>query len=77
MRAQRDGDYEPQHLEEPSKQIDLEDAYQVRYWSTELVVTEQELRKAIELVGNDVDAVRRALGRPELLQPAKGTKPGP
>jgi hypothetical protein len=77
MRAQRDGESGPQQLEEPSQRIDLDDAYQVRYWTSELVVTEQELRKAVELVGTDVADVRRALVRPEVSQPVKGTKPGP
>jgi hypothetical protein len=77
MRARDDGEYEPQHLEEPSNRIDLDDAYQVRYWTSELVVTEQELRKAVELVGTDLADIRRALARAEVSQPAEGKKPGP
>jgi hypothetical protein len=63
--------------QEARDQIDVDDAYEVRYWTKELVVTEQELRNAIQNVGPNVADVRRALGRREGPEPARGTQPGP
>jgi hypothetical protein len=41
--------------------INLDQAYEVRYWSKQLGCTEDELREAVRKVGNSADAVRRAV----------------
>ena len=41
--------------------INLQQDYEVRYWTKELGVTEEELRKAVEQVGASADKVREQL----------------
>ena len=43
--------------------INLNQDYEVRDWSQSLGVTEEELRKAVAAVGNQVDKVREYLRR--------------
>lgn len=45
------------------KRISLSEDYEVRDWSKSLGVTEEELRAAVEAVGNDADAVREHLSK--------------
>jgi len=44
--------------------INVNEDYEVEYWCKELDVTEMELLKAVEKVGDQADAVREFLGRP-------------
>ena len=43
--------------------INTSEDYEVRYWARELGVSEEELRAAVEAVGNGADDVRRPLKR--------------
>ncbi|HET6397800.1 MAG TPA: DUF3606 domain-containing protein [Pseudoxanthomonas sp.] len=43
--------------------INTSEDYEVRYWARELGVSEEELRAAVEAVGNGADDVRRHLKR--------------
>ncbi|WP_081759931.1 DUF3606 domain-containing protein [Pseudoxanthomonas suwonensis] len=43
--------------------INLNEDYEVRYWTGALGVTEQELRDAVQAVGSTAEAVRRHLGK--------------
>lgn len=43
--------------------ISLSDDYEVRDWTASLGVSEQELREAVDAVGNSADAVRAYLKR--------------
>jgi hypothetical protein len=45
-----------------SKRINLEQDYEVRYWSKELGVTPERLREAVKAAGTSVEAVRKHLG---------------
>jgi hypothetical protein len=42
--------------------IDLEEAWEVDYWTTELGVSKDELQRFMKKVGNSTAAVRRELG---------------
>lgn len=42
--------------------ISLSEDYEVRDWTESLGVSEQELREAVDAVGNSADAVRAYLG---------------
>ena len=42
--------------------INVNEDYELRYWSRELGVTPEELRAAVEAVGPTAEAVRRHLG---------------
>ena len=44
-----------------NRRIDLNDRDEVRNWSKSLQITEEELRRAIERVGNSADKVREHL----------------
>ena len=41
--------------------INVNEEWELRYWTKELGVSEQELRKAVQKAGTSVDAVRREL----------------
>lgn len=43
------------------KLISLSQPHEVRYWTETLGVSEDELRQAIEKVGNSTEAVRKTL----------------
>jgi hypothetical protein len=43
--------------------INLQEDYEVQYWTKTLGVSAEELRKAVEAVGSTADAVRRHLGK--------------
>lgn len=43
--------------------INLEEDYEVRYWTEALGVTAEELRKAVAAVGSTATAVRRHLDK--------------
>lgn len=43
--------------------INLQEDYEVQYWTKTLGVSADELRKAVEAVGSSADAVRRQLGK--------------
>ncbi|WP_081721058.1 DUF3606 domain-containing protein [Pseudoxanthomonas suwonensis] len=43
--------------------INLNEDYEVRYWTEALGVSEQELRDAVQAVGSTAEAVRRHLGK--------------
>ena len=62
---------------ESREHIDVEDAYELRYWTKQLVVTEQQLRSAVQRVGPKVTDVRRALARGDVPSAPEGPKPGP
>ena len=47
------------------KQVAIEQDCQVREWAVRLGCSEQELREAMETVGNSVDEVRRFLRWPD------------
>lgn len=42
--------------------ISLTEDYEIRDWTKSLGVSEQELREAVDAVGNSADAVRAYLG---------------
>ena len=41
--------------------INTEQDYEVRYWTRELNISEQELRRAVQTVGSSADRVREHL----------------
>jgi Protein of unknown function (DUF3606) len=41
--------------------INMHEAHEVKYWSHQLGVSKDELRKAVEKVGNSAAAVRKEL----------------
>lgn len=43
--------------------IDIDEDYELRYWTKELGVDEQTLRNTIKTVGPRVEDVRREIGR--------------
>lgn len=43
--------------------INVNEDYEVRYWTQALNVSPEELRKAVRAVGTSSEAVRRHLGR--------------
>ncbi|HEU4579632.1 MAG TPA: DUF3606 domain-containing protein [Polyangiaceae bacterium] len=43
--------------------INVHEAHELRYWTKELGVTEQELKAAVARAGVMADAVRRELGK--------------
>ena len=43
--------------------INVNEDYELQYWSTELGVTADELRAAVQAVGPTAEAVRRHLGK--------------
>jgi len=43
--------------------ISMSEDYEVKYWTRHLKVSREELRKAIEKVGNSAAAVRKELGK--------------
>ena len=46
-----------------AKRINLNEDYEVLYWTTELEVTEEKLRETVKKVGVMADDVRKALGK--------------
>ncbi len=44
------------------RRISLSDDYEVRDWSKKFSVTEEQLRAAVERVGDSAEAVERELG---------------
>jgi hypothetical protein len=45
--------------------IDVNEDYELRYWTKELGVTPDELKSAVQKVGPSVKAVREHFGKPE------------
>ncbi len=45
--------------------INLEEDWEINYWTNELECTESELREAVSEVGNSADSVRRYLANQE------------
>jgi len=43
----------------------------VKYWTKHLGVTQDELQRAVDKVGNSAAAVRKELGKAEISQSAK------
>lgn len=43
--------------------INLQEDYEVQYWTKTLGVSAEELRRAVEAVGSTANAVRRHLGK--------------
>ena len=43
--------------------INLNEDYEVRYWTSELGISAEQLREAVEAAGPSADAVRRHLGQ--------------
>jgi hypothetical protein len=43
--------------------INMSEDYEVKYWTRHLNVSREELRKAIEKVGNSAASVRKELGK--------------
>ena len=50
-------------------QIDIGNAEQMRYWSKHLGVTRDELRTAVEKVGNSASTVRKELAARNSIEP--------
>jgi Protein of unknown function (DUF3606) len=49
--------------EQPDRsKINMSQAHEVRYWTKHLKISKEELRKAIDKVGNSAAAVRKELG---------------
>lgn len=46
-----------------SKRIDVNEPYEVRYWTKTLGVSEIQLRNAVKTAGVSVPAVRKHLGK--------------
>jgi hypothetical protein len=46
-----------------AKRINVHEDYEVRYWTTELDVTEKKLRETVAKVGVMAADVRKALGK--------------
>lgn len=46
-----------------SSRINVDQAWELRYWSEELGVSEEELRRAVASVGPMANDVRRHLGK--------------
>jgi hypothetical protein len=46
-----------------AKRINVNEDYEVQYWTTELEVTEDKLRETVKKVGVMAADVRRALGK--------------
>lgn len=44
--------------------INVNEPWELRYWTKELGLSEDELRDAVKTAGVSVDAVRRHLGKP-------------
>lgn len=55
-----------EHLTTPEQpdrsKIDMKDAPAVHYWTKHFNISKQELRKAIDKVGNSAAAIRKELG---------------
>ena len=45
------------------KRIDVDQDYELRYWTKELGVTEEELKQAVRAAGTQIDTVRRYLDK--------------
>ena len=45
------------------KRIDVDQDYELRYWTKELGVTEQELKQAVRAAGTQIETVRRYLDK--------------
>ncbi|CAN7303801.1 DUF3606 domain-containing protein [Pseudoxanthomonas sp. LjRoot143] len=43
--------------------VNLNEDYEVQYWTKALQITPEKLRSVVEAVGNSADAVREHLGR--------------
>ena len=48
-------------IPQDANRINLNQSWEVEYWCSELNCTEDELREAVEKVGDSVDAVREYL----------------
>lgn len=56
--------YQPQPIIPTYRsRVELQTAADIRFWTTELEVSEDDLRRAIERVGHSIAAVRRFLER--------------
>jgi hypothetical protein len=56
-------DEKTRHSVDDQFRINLEYPPDVLYWTKELGINEELLRKVVEVVGNRVDAVREHLGK--------------
>lgn len=45
------------------ERINVNEDYELQYWTKELGVSAEELRRAVQTVGATADAVRRHLGK--------------
>ena len=45
------------------KRIDVDQDYELRYWTKELGVTEEELKQAVRAAGTQIETVRRYLDK--------------
>jgi hypothetical protein len=54
------GDLTRRGLQDRSK-INMQEAYEVKYWARELGVSRELLQKAVDKVGNSAAAVRKEL----------------
>ena len=54
------GDLTRRGLQDRSK-INMQEAYEVKYWARELGVSREELQKAVDTAGNSAAAVRKEL----------------
>jgi len=43
------------------RRVNINEEWEVRYWTKELGVTEEQLRRAVEKAGPSVEAVRKQL----------------
>lgn len=55
---------DPKKRHSPDRdRINMNQDHEVRYWTKELAVTEDELRQAVAAVGNQAKAVRQHLNK--------------
>ena len=43
--------------------INMDEDYEVKYWTKHLGISREELQRAVDKVGNSASAVRKELGR--------------
>ena len=55
---------DPKNRGEPDRSlINMNEDYEVQYWTRKFGVTREELQRAVEAVGNSAEAVARRLGK--------------
>jgi hypothetical protein len=63
--------------EQPDRsKINMHKAFEVKYWTHALGVSKEELKKAVDKVGNSAAAVRKELARELTVQQSGGAGTG-